>query len=96
MSVRVVTRLFKHATTLVRLQCKRNLDTNIAEKINAAQQVSAQPSRAFTNQVVARHSGLRNVGIQIGIQARKILIDNVLSRVTNSLAAELRKKAARR
>lgn len=97
MSVRILTRLFKHATTLVRIQCKRNLGTaNIAENINAAQQVTPQPSRAFSNQVVSRHFGLRNVGIQLGIQARKILIDNVLSRVTNSLAAELRKKAARR
>lgn len=97
MSVRVLTRLFKHATTLVRIQCKRNLGTaTITEKINAAQQVTSQPTRAFNNQVVPRSFGLKNVGIQLGIQARKILIDNVLSRVTNSLAAELRKKAARR
>lgn len=97
MSVRVVTRLFKHATNLVRIQCKRNLGTtNITEKINAAQQVTQQPARAFSNQVVPRNFGLRNVGIQLGIQARKILIDNVLSRVTNSLASELRKKAAKR
>lgn len=95
--MRVLTRLFKHATTLVRIQCKRNFDTAIiTEKINAAQHVTTQPSRAFNNQIVPRSSGLKNVGIQLGIQARKILIDNVLSRVTNSLAGELRKKAARR
>lgn len=97
MSARLITRLFKNATILVRIQCKRNLGTaNITEKINAAQQVSTQANRAFSNQIVPRTFGLRNVGIQLGIQARKILIDNVLSRVTNSLAAELRKKAARR
>ncbi|KAJ8948925.1 hypothetical protein NQ314_008327 [Rhamnusium bicolor] len=99
MSVRALgTRLFKHGTAFIRHICKRDLNTTtIAEKINAGQQVtSTQPSKVFNQQVVPRNFGLRNVGVKIGLQARRILIDNVLNRVTNSLAGELRKKAARR
>ncbi|KAJ8938203.1 hypothetical protein NQ318_011699 [Aromia moschata] len=99
MSVRAIgTRLFKHGTALVRSAWKRDLNsTNIADKINAAQQATpSRPTRIFNNQAVSKHFGLRSVGVQIGLQARRILIDNVLNRVTNSLAGELRKKAARR
>ncbi|XP_056648015.1 serine/threonine-protein kinase Pink1, mitochondrial [Diorhabda sublineata] len=99
MSLRALgTRLIKHGTVLIRNTGKTrefNTKTIIAEKINAT--VSSTSTSNFTsNQVIPRRFGLRNVGIQIGLQARRILIDNVLNRVTNSLAADLRKKAARR
>ncbi|XP_019869047.1 serine/threonine-protein kinase Pink1, mitochondrial [Aethina tumida] len=90
------TRLFKHGTTFVRHICRRDLNTtNIADKINVAHQVPQAPSKVSNVQIVPR-TAFRNVGLQIGLQARRILIDNVLNRVTNSLAAELRKKAAKR
>lgn len=99
MSVRALgTRLFKHGTSFVRHLCKRELNTTIADKINAAQQLptaAAAPARNSA-QIVPRNFVLRNVGAQLGLQARRILIDNVLNRVTNSLAADLRKRAARR
>lgn len=97
MSVRYIgTRLFKHGTAVIRHFTQRNVhNINIAEKINAAP-VPTQPTRAFNNQIIPRSFALRNVGVQIGLQARRILIDNVLNRVTNSLAADLRKRAARR
>ncbi|KAJ8918338.1 hypothetical protein NQ315_008031 [Exocentrus adspersus] len=99
MSIRALgTRLFKHGTIFIRHIRKRDLNTSIiTDKINAVQQAtSSQPAKAFNNHVTPRSFGLRTVGIQIGLQARKILIDNVLNRVTNSLAADLRKRAARR
>lgn len=97
MSIRALgTRLFKHGTNVIRHIRKRNLNTTIiADKINAAQQATSQP-KALNNHLAPRGFGLRTVGVQIGLQARKILIDNVLNRVTNSLAADLRKRAARR
>lgn len=99
MSVRALgTRLFKHASELVKQTArKRYYNTaNISEQINAAQQAAAPLVRSSNAQVVPRTFALRNVGIQIGLHARRILIDNVLNRVTNSLASELRKKAAKR
>lgn len=100
MSVRVIgTRLFNHGTLLVRSIIKKEVHQtrNIADKINAAKQVPSNPSGGFNNnQLGSRYSGLRNVGVQLGLQARRILIDNVLNRVTNSLMSEMRKKAARR
>ncbi|CAH1954234.1 unnamed protein product [Acanthoscelides obtectus] len=98
MSVRAFsTQLFKHGKALVRQICKKEsiASRNIALKINAAQQTTPKPAKVFDNRIVPRISGLRNVGVQIGLQARRILIDNVLNRVTNSLAADLRKRAAR-
>jgi PTEN induced putative kinase 1 len=99
MSLRALgTRLIKHGTVLIRNTGKNrefNTKTIIAEKINAA--VSSTPTSNFTsNRLTPRYFALRNVGVQIGLQARRILIDNVLNRVTNSLAADLRKRAARR
>lgn len=52
---------------------------------------SAIEKQSFTN-----YEGLRNVGCQIGLQARKLFVDNVLNRVTNSLASDLRRKATKR
>lgn len=97
MSVRYIgTRLLKHGTAIIRQITQRNVyNINIAEKINAAP-IPAAPNKAFNNQLVPKSFALRNVGVQIGLQARRILIDNVLNRVTNSLAADLRKRAARR
>lgn len=95
MSVRALgARLFRHGREYVRHICRRdfNNSTNIAEKINAA------PPAGFPvplTQITPRNA-LRNVGLQVGLHARRILIDNVLNRVTNSLAADLRKKAAKR
>lgn len=99
MSVRALgTRLFKHGTAFIRHIRKRDLNSaTITDKINAAQQATlSQSNKIHSNQVVPRYLALRNVGVQLGLQARKILIDNVLNRVTNSLAGELRRKAARR
>lgn len=98
MSVRALgTRLFKHGRQFVGHLCRREYNsTNIAEKINVAQRASAPTGPVSNNQIVPRTFALRNVGIQVGQHARRILIDNVLNRVTNSLAAELRKRAAKR
>lgn len=89
MSIRAFgSRLFRHGQTYVRQLCKRDYTfSNIGEKINAA------PNTAVTR---PQRFALRNVGVQLTLHARRILIDNVLNRVTNSLAAELRKKTARR
>ncbi|RZC35857.1 serine/threonine-protein kinase PINK1, mitochondrial [Asbolus verrucosus] len=97
MSVRAVgIRLFKHGRSLVQQICKRDLNTTIGDKINAVSQATAAPPPLPKTQAVPRNFALRNVGVQLGLQARRILIDNVLNRVTNSLSAELRKKATRR
>uniref|UniRef100_A0A6P7GSH9 non-specific serine/threonine protein kinase n=1 Tax=Diabrotica virgifera virgifera TaxID=50390 RepID=A0A6P7GSH9_DIAVI len=98
MSLRALgSRLFKHGSVLIRnTRNKREFNTKtIADKINAAAS-HTPPSNFTSSQVVPRSFALRNVGVQIGLQARRILIDNVLNRVTNSLAADLRKRAARR
>lgn len=94
MSIRALgTRLFRHGQTYLRHICRRDYNTtNIAEKINAFQEAAARPNA----RVVPRNFALRNVGLQFSLHARRIFIDNVLNRVTNSLASELRKKAARR
>ncbi|CAH1117753.1 unnamed protein product [Phaedon cochleariae] len=92
MSVRAIgTHLFKYGRTFVRHICKRDIQTT-ADKINAAQQLPPKPHGVS----ISKGFGLRTVGVQIGLQARKLLINNVLNRVTNSLASDLRKRAARR
>lgn len=100
MSIRTVgSRLFKHGQTFVRNICRRNYNyntTNIAEKINVIQEVTSAPGPVSNTALVSRNFALRNVGLQFSIHARRIFIDNVLNRVTNSLASELRRKAARR
>jgi len=92
--------LFRHGRVLIQHFCKRELNTsNIGEKVNVLQQAAAPAPSQVSNavQAVPRQShALRNVGVQLGLQARRILIDNVLNRVTNSLVSELRKKATRR
>lgn len=44
----------------------------------------------------AVQSVFRNVGFQVHAHARRLFVDNVLRRVTNSLAADLRKRATKR
>ncbi|CAH1105419.1 unnamed protein product [Psylliodes chrysocephalus] len=97
MSLRALgSRLLKHGTAFIRhTRNQREFNSKtIADKINA--RASATPQNLSSNQIVPRTHALRNFGAQIGLQARRILIDNVLNRVTNSLAADLRKRAARR
>lgn len=85
-------RLFKHGTAIVRALYKREYNTStIAEKARPVKEIGVAPQ-----QIAARHFGLRNVGLQVGLHARRLFVDSVLNRVTNSLAAELRRKAARR
>lgn len=98
MSVRALgIRLFRHGQAYVRHICRRDFNSSTVEKINGVQQPSAVQGQ-FSNRprVITRTFDLRNVGLQVGLHARRILIDNVLNRVTNSLAAELRKKTAKR
>lgn len=97
MSLRALgSRLLKHGTAFIRhTRNQREFNSKtIADKINA--RASATPQNLSSNQIVPRTHALRNFGAQIGLQARRILIDNVLNRVTNSLAADLRKRATRR
>lgn len=102
MSVRAIgDRLFRHGAACIRSICRRqyNTTTTIGEQVNAIPSTSGGVGRtpvANNLQLSPRNFALRNVGLQVGLHARRILIDNVLNRVTNSLAAELRKKAARR
>ncbi|GLV41630.1 PTEN-induced putative kinase 1 [Carabus blaptoides fortunei] len=85
-------RLFKHGTAIVRALYKREYNTStIAEKARPLKEIGVAPP-----QITARHFGLRNVGLQVGLHARRLFVDSVLNRVTNTLAAELRRKAARR
>lgn len=92
MSLRAFGRgLFRHGTALVRSVYKRDYNSiKIAEK-----PIKVRDTTSSTSEV-SRNYALRNVGLQVGIHARKLFVDSVLNRVTNSLAAELRKKAARR
>lgn len=99
MSVRAVgIRLLKHGKSFVQHICKRDLNTTINEKINVVSKAprSALSAEASELQVVPSKSfSLRNVGAQLGLQARRVLIDNVLNRVTSNLAGNLRRKATR-
>lgn len=94
MSLRAIGgRLFKHGTNIVRSLYKREFNTNtIAEKVKPVRETAAP----HPQQIAARNFALRNVGVQVGLHARRLFVDSVLNRVTNSLAAELRRKAARR
>lgn len=85
--------MFKHGTAIVRSLYKRELHANTIAEAAAkpAKEVAAVPQ-----QLAARSFALRNVGLQVGLHARRLFVDSVLNRVTNSLAAELRRKAARR
>lgn len=93
MSLRAIaSRLFRHGQCYFRHAGvpKRDIHTsNIGERVNAARQVQQA-------QLVPRSFALRSVGLQVGLHARRILVDNVLNRVTSSLAAKLRKEAAKR
>lgn len=92
MSIRAIgSKLFKHGTALVRSVYKREYNS-----VKIAEKVVPKDTGARQQQTVARSFALRNVGVQVGLHARKLFVDSVLNRVTNSLAAELRKKAARR
>jgi PTEN induced putative kinase 1 len=44
----------------------------------------------------AVQSAVRNVGFQVHAHARRLFVDNVLRRVTNSLSADLRRRATKR
>ncbi|KAF5297680.1 hypothetical protein FQA39_LY12011 [Lamprigera yunnana] len=99
MSIRAVgSRLFKHGQSVVRQICRRdyNYNTTIADTINAVKEVTPAPRSVPNTTVASRNYALRNVGLQFTIHAKRIFIDNVLSRVTNTLASDLRKRAARR
>lgn len=48
------------------------------------------------NNTSAIRSAVRNVGFQVHIHARRLFVDNVLRRVTNSLSGDLRKRATKR
>lgn len=85
-------RLYRHGTALVRSAYRREYNSiKIATKVAPAKDAGVRPQQA-----VVRSFALRNVGAQVGLHARRLFVDSVLNRVTNSLAAELRKKAARR
>ncbi|KAB0798061.1 hypothetical protein PPYR_09054 [Photinus pyralis] len=95
MSIRAISsRLFRHGQTVVRNICRdyNQNSRNIGDKINVSQATRGQLSNTA---VVPRNFALRNVGLQFSIHARRIFVDNVLNRVTSTLASELRKKAAR-
>ena len=98
MSIRAIsTRLIRYGQTAIRT-CRRdynNSSRNIAHKINVTQNSGATSGQLSNTAIVPRNFVLRNVGLQFSIHARRIFVDNVLSRVTNTLASELRKKAAR-
>lgn len=93
MSLRAIgSRLFNHGSAIIRSVYKREYNIyTIAEKVKPVKQVAAVPQ-----QISARNYALKNVGWQVGLHARRLFVDSVLNRVTNSLAAELRRKAARR
>lgn len=104
MSIRYLgSRILRHGREYVRHICRREYNTtNIsADKINVVQSTNV-PSLSLGHasssnaHIVQRTSALRNVGVQVGLHARRILIDNVLNRVTNSLSGELRKKATKK
>ncbi|KAK5646259.1 hypothetical protein RI129_004723 [Pyrocoelia pectoralis] len=99
MSIRAIsTCLFRHGQTIVRNICRRNYNQNsrnIGDKINVRQAASPTSGQLSNTAIVPRNFALRNVGLQFSIHARRIFVDNVLNRVTNSLASQLRKKAAR-
>lgn len=44
----------------------------------------------------AVQSAVRNVGFQVRVHTRRLFVNNVLRRVTNSLSTDLRKRAAKR
>lgn len=92
MSLRAIgSKLFKHGTALLRSAYKRDYNS-----IKIAEQAAVKETGVTPQRIVNRNFALRNVGLQVGLHARRLFVDSVLNRVTNSLAAELRKKAARR
>lgn len=55
-----------------------------------------KPKASIGKEAFANYDGLRTVGCQIGLQARKLFVDNVLNRVTSSLTSDLRRRATKR
>lgn len=97
MSLRAVgTGLLRHGFALLRSCCRREYNNcvKIAEKPLPLRETPREV--AVPHQLTARNFALRNVGLQVGLHARRLFVDSVLNRVTNSLAAQLRRKAARR
>lgn len=88
-------RLYKNGRFLLQAIYNRSHTTNILENSNNFSLIPyTKGSR--TTYSAPRTFGLRKVGYQVGLQARKLFIDNVLNRVTNCVASELRSKATRR
>lgn len=86
-------RMYKHGTLAIRYFTARNYNsTTITEQAKSVKGTGAVAN--IKSQV--RYYGLRNVGVQVGQHARRIFVDNVLNRVTNSLSGELRKRASRK
>ncbi|XP_025830930.1 serine/threonine-protein kinase PINK1, mitochondrial [Agrilus planipennis] len=100
MSVRLFTsRIINNGFMLLRHICKREIHPiNITEKVNVVPKAGASRVHVATDKVNAfsRNSPLKNVGLQLTAHARRIFVDNVLNRVTNSSASELRRRATRR
>ncbi|XP_044727845.1 serine/threonine-protein kinase Pink1, mitochondrial [Chrysoperla carnea] len=109
MSLRaIVSRIYKHGTLAIRhFTTTRNYNTatTISDKIvkkSSALQTSAttkigdSQTTSIVTKSLPKQYGLRNVGLQVGQHARRLFVDNVLNRVTNSLSSELKKRARRR
>ncbi|XP_060535534.1 serine/threonine-protein kinase Pink1, mitochondrial [Cylas formicarius] len=96
MSARYIgNKLFKHGTALLRQICKREAhSTTIANKVGASSQASSPPTQ-LQKQIVSKNYVLRNVGIQITQQARKLLVENA-QKITNTFAADVRRRATQR
>jgi PTEN induced putative kinase 1 len=94
MSLRaVVHRLLQNGRILLRAYKPQNKTKDVVDGVK----VNILPRGAeVDSSTSAVQSVFRNVGSQVHEHARRLFVDNVLRRVTNSLSADLRKRATKR
>jgi PTEN induced putative kinase 1 len=94
MSLRAaVHRLFQNGRILLRTYKYRNNPKDVVEGVKLNILPRGAEAESSTSAV---QSVVRKVGFQVHVQARRLFVDNVLRRVTNSLSTDLRRRAAKR
>lgn len=93
MSLRaVVHRLLQNGRILLRTYKPQKNPKDVVDGVK----LNILPRAEGDSRTSAVQSVFRNVGSQVHAHARRLFVDNVLRRVTNSLSADLRRRATKR
>ncbi|CAO1377164.1 unnamed protein product [Diamesa hyperborea] len=93
MSIRLfASRAIRHGRFLVQNYCKRDINTNILENKVGNKQLTAKSLQQLAHEVAFKNNNL----LRFGSHARRLFVDNILSRVTNPVSSVLRGEASKK